>query len=259
VTKLLGVVVLLLGLLFAADRIAAHEAESELASVVQHAARLPRRPTVSVGFPFLTQVLRGRYTDITVRATDLFADAAGKPIPDTSSLQLDFAGVHVPLSRLLQRDFRHVPVDRIAGTAVIPFDRISAAAHVRNLAIAPGPAPDELEFRLSVAAIEVGVVARLSIDGTVLAVTPVQITGTEDAAVSAVIEAQLRRELTYRVQIPGMPAGVSLTNVTVNPAGVSLDAAGRNVTLDAVVPANARAAEQGSAMARRCRAVSCVP
>ncbi|TML33547.1 MAG: DUF2993 domain-containing protein, partial [Actinobacteria bacterium] len=69
---LLVVVVVLAGLLVASDRIAAYAAERTIATQAKKelAAReitTPTEPKVSVGgFPFLTQVAKGRYDRITI-------------------------------------------------------------------------------------------------------------------------------------------------------------------------------------------------
>jgi DUF2993 family protein len=55
--KLLIAVIILVGLLVAADRVGAVVASHEIASQVQTAYNLPSKPSVTVrGFPFLTQV-----------------------------------------------------------------------------------------------------------------------------------------------------------------------------------------------------------
>ena len=67
--KLLAVLGVLAVLGYFADRYLAHVAEGKIATVVQADAHLPARPAVNVhGFPFVTQLIGGKYHDVEVTA-----------------------------------------------------------------------------------------------------------------------------------------------------------------------------------------------
>jgi hypothetical protein len=69
---LLIVLVVLVGLFVAADRIALSLAEDKAASALQSSQGLRHEPDVSVeGFPFLTQLLAGKFGEIIVTANDV--------------------------------------------------------------------------------------------------------------------------------------------------------------------------------------------
>jgi DUF2993 family protein len=66
---LLGIVVLLVALFVAVDRIALHLVEDKAASTLQTSQHLNQKPDVSVaGFPFLTQLAAGEFDEVTITA-----------------------------------------------------------------------------------------------------------------------------------------------------------------------------------------------
>jgi hypothetical protein len=121
----LGVtVVVLAGLLLAADRIGAYAAERTIAKQAkqQLAARdvqMPSDPKVSVGgFPFLTQVLRGKYDKVTIDMT--------KPTIQGITLnELDIAATGVNAStNAVMRGQGQVTADHVDGTARLAWDQV---------------------------------------------------------------------------------------------------------------------------------------
>src|SRR5882762_11548404 len=99
---LLVLVVALVGLFVAADRIAAYAAERTIAKQAQQELTArevtsPSQPDVSVGgFPFLTQVLAGKYDKITI-------DVHQPTIQDVKLDELDVTatGVNAKTSAIL--------------------------------------------------------------------------------------------------------------------------------------------------------------
>jgi hypothetical protein len=77
VKALLVTLVVLLGLLVVADRVAVNVAEDRVAQQVQSSGRLAGPPTVDIGgFPFLTQAVAGDYSDVRLQ---LSADDLAQP------------------------------------------------------------------------------------------------------------------------------------------------------------------------------------
>ena len=88
---LLVVLVLLLGLLLLADRLAVELAEDAVAGEVAEKGALRGTPEVEIaGFPFLSQALAGRYDDVRVELT---AEQLGRP--DGTHADLVLRGVEV--------------------------------------------------------------------------------------------------------------------------------------------------------------------
>jgi hypothetical protein len=122
VRALLVVVLLLLGLAVAADRFAVGVAEDKVADQLAEQGGVHGTPTVHIaGFPFLTQVVAGRYEDVRISLT---AEELGQPAGTRAHVALH--GVHVPLSSVLSGSVDRVPVDRIDGTATLPYALLSA-------------------------------------------------------------------------------------------------------------------------------------
>ena len=94
--KLLIFVIILAGLLVAADRIGVVVADHEIAGHIQTAYHLPSKPSVSVhGFPFLTQVISGHYDEIDMSTRQLTTQGV-----TVSNLTAQLTGVRAPLSDL---------------------------------------------------------------------------------------------------------------------------------------------------------------
>jgi hypothetical protein len=117
VKALLIVVLMLLGLAVAADRVAVNVAEDQVGKQIAEKGGLHGTPTVHIGgFPFLTQAFAGDYRDVSIRLT---ADELGQPAGTKADVHL--RGVRVPLSSVLSRSVHEVPVDRVDGTATLSY------------------------------------------------------------------------------------------------------------------------------------------
>jgi hypothetical protein len=117
VRKLLVLVVVLGALAVVADRVAVTVAERQVATEIQHQANLSGPPGVDIaGFPFLTQAVAGRYTDVRISLT-----AADLGQPAGTSADVSLLGVRLPLSTVLSRSVRQIPVDRVDGSATLSY------------------------------------------------------------------------------------------------------------------------------------------
>ena len=121
----LGLVLLVLLVLLAiADRVAARVASTQAVSqIVQKSQGLAKRPSVSFnGFPFLTQVAFGNYTDIQIGIEGL------KPAGSLriQSISAHLQGAHVPLATVLQNKVKKIPIDRVIATVGIGYADLNA-------------------------------------------------------------------------------------------------------------------------------------
>lgn len=111
----------LVALLIAADRAAAAVAETKISDRLAASYRLPAKPHVSIqGFPFLTQVLTGRYGQVDITAARV---AVGRITLTRLQARLD--GVHAALSQLLHGKMSTVTADRASGSVVIPYGQLA--------------------------------------------------------------------------------------------------------------------------------------
>ncbi len=115
--KSLILLLILVILLVAADRISVYVAQRKVARRLASAYNLSTPPSVAIqGLPFLTQVVAGRYDQVDVTLSSV--TAGGMEIRD---LRARFTGVRAPLVRLLGNGSGNVTADDATATALIPF------------------------------------------------------------------------------------------------------------------------------------------
>jgi hypothetical protein len=218
VKALLVVLVVLLGLLVVADRVAVNVAEDRVAKQVQSSGGLAGPPTVDIGgFPFLTQAVAGDYSDVRLQLSPEDLDKPG------TSADVRLRGVHVPLSAVLRGAVREVPVDDVTGTATLSYDLV--AGQIGN-GVTLAPAGDQLRVGRTVTllgrSVPVTAVGRVRLDGNDLVYDVAQVSG---AGVD-IPEALLSRAgsvLDFRFPVPALPFGLRLTAVRPTDAGLVVD------------------------------------
>ena len=129
-TVLLIVVVVLLGLvlwLVLSDKVIARLAERKASEYLEAPLGVP--VTIRLhGTPFLTQALRGRYTEIEVTSSGLqLGDVAG------ASLTALLYNAYLPLSDLIGRRARELPCEEVVGHVVLPYAELARLAKVPGL------------------------------------------------------------------------------------------------------------------------------
>ncbi len=230
--KLVAVLGVLAVLGYFTDRYLEHVAEGKIATVVQADVHLPARPAVKVhGFPFVTQLIRGKYHDVEMEAGDVFQQGQ----PDGATLRLDFYGAAIPLSKALKGAVLTVPVNHVTGSVTVPYDDLEATATaagitgVTSLAAVPGVA-DTVAFSEQAVVAGLGgvtvnvtaqITAKVVFTGGSLMVTAtgVQVAG---RTLPAAATASVLSHATFSVPIPGLPAGVHVTALSVQPTGLAV-------------------------------------
>lgn len=121
-SKVLASVAVVLAVLVGLDRLAASVAARSLADRVQSTQRLTVRPGAAIrGFPFVTQVLAGRYREV-----DLWTRA---PVTEggvrISSARVRLRGVRVGFSEAVRGGVSNVPVQSGSGTVLLTYDDLN--------------------------------------------------------------------------------------------------------------------------------------
>src|SRR5256885_16828783 len=122
---LLILVVVLGGLFVASDRIAAYAAERTIASqtkkeLVARDITSPSDPTVAVGgFPFLTQVARGRYDKITIHVDHPTSQGV-----TLDALDVTAKGVNASTDALMNGTGQ-ITADDVSGTTSLGWDGVN--------------------------------------------------------------------------------------------------------------------------------------
>ncbi|HEX2300186.1 MAG TPA: DUF2993 domain-containing protein [Pseudonocardiaceae bacterium] len=133
VRKLLIAVLVLVGLAVAADYGAAAAAEYQMAKQIRGELGLATDPSVRInGFPFLTQALLGRYSDIDMRAAGLSVG----PLHDVA-VEATLHEVDAPLSEVRSGDLSSVRANEVDGRVRIKDKDLGRAIGIEDLRIQP--------------------------------------------------------------------------------------------------------------------------
>jgi hypothetical protein len=228
VKGLVATLVVLLGLLLVADRAGAAVASRAVAAQVQASAGLPAEPEVDIpGFPFLTQALAGRYERVEV-------EAVGVPTGELTLSRLDatLTGVRVPLSEVLSGSVADVPVERVQARALVGYDELVRLSGDRRLSLAPSGDRLRVTGSLEVLGqtLSATAVSRVEVvEGDLRVVAESYEVG--DAAADDLVTRALGDRFDLRIPVTGLPYGLRLTDVQVDPSGLVVRATATDVVL----------------------------
>jgi hypothetical protein len=216
-------------LLIAADRIAVVIASRAVASKLQDTGELSVRPDVSFGgFPFLTQVVRGRYSSVEVRASDV--TAGGDRL---SGFDATLTGLRLPVSAALSGNVSQVPVDRVSARVVVSYEDLQRRIRDRRLTLAPG-ADGLMRVTGSVTVlgrtVSATAVSSVRLSGTAVVVTAQRFEVGASAA-DAVLSSALGKRLDFTFRIGRLPYGLRLEGVRAEQRGVVATASGTDTVL----------------------------
>jgi hypothetical protein len=230
VKALLVVLLLLLGLLVVADRVAVGYAEDQVATQIAEKGGLEGTPEVDItGFPFLTQAIGGRYDDVRISLT-----AAELGQPEGTRADVALHGVHVPLSAVLSGSVSEVPVDRIDGTATVSYALLSAQLEGDTTLKREG---DGLRITRTVEilgqTLPLTAAGTVTLDGNDLVVDVRQAAGA-GVDVPDWLLSRATDLLDLRYTVPALPFGLRLTSVTPADDGVDLGLEATDTVLKSV-------------------------
>ena len=218
--KLLVAAVVLVLLGAGADFAAARIFEGRVTEALQQEYDLGRRPVVQVrDFPFLPHLATGRFSTIDLAATD--ATARGI---NAAQLKLTLHGVRVPREVMLGEPGR-ITVDRADGTIELNEAEVNRllADRLQGGRLAIGQDGVQVRTQLQVLGqpLDLLVTGRLGARDGGVTFTPTQIR-LGDRALDPAQEELLSSQLTVRVPLPELPAGVRLERVDTRPGTVVL-------------------------------------
>jgi LmeA-like phospholipid-binding len=224
-TGCLAALVVLIGLVVAADRVADAYAERQISRRI--AASLDARAVgVDVeGFPFLTQALRRRFDRIDVRAEQLRAGELAITRAEATLL-----GVRP------SQGLRSARAARLSGSGDVGYADITAAVDRRGVTVHYGGG-DEVAVRGAVEVLgrEIGVTAYggvAAVGGDTIAVRAVRLE-TGVGLVDDALERLAGDRLDFDVPVDGLPEGIRLDRVAATPRGLRVFLSGAEVLLEA--------------------------
>jgi hypothetical protein len=216
--------IILIGLVIAADRVGLMVAEKEIAKNVAAQSELDHNPKVSIkGFPFLTQALGGDYDEIDVHIGDMVQ--LGVHLKDA---EVVLKGVHAPLSDAVHGDASKIVADSATSIATVGYDEVDKEA------------PNGMKVSAKGTALQVhGPVTVLGFTRTVTATVTVQPSGRSVRVVPQSVKtsgatipmALVQQAFTFTVPVKGLPLGSKISDVTVQPDGLRVSATAQDVSL----------------------------
>jgi len=219
-----AVVLILAVVLVVADRVGAVVAAHAMAGRIETDAGLTSRPSVSIGgVPFLTQAVRGTYSDIRVSATDVPVSGV-----NLTSLKAHLHGVHVSLTDVAHDSVSTVPVDRVDGQAYLSFAAANAFLADRGLGAhleSGGHNTVRIVDTLTVGGVSVTVsgTATASVSGNILEVTVTTLRGP--------LGLELHRDITVPLPLRDLPFRLQLSSVAIGTSGMTATASAHDVVL----------------------------
>jgi hypothetical protein len=219
---LLIVLVVLVGLAVAADRIGVYVAERIAGQQLQKSQHLPGRPDVDVhGFPFLTQLASGKYDLVT-------ADADTVPL-GSGTRELDLDHLQVTLHHVtITNTFHDYAVRDATADAHASYAALSRPVGI-DLAYAGG---GRVKASKSVTVLghtlTASITAQPAIVKGALAFTKTSVDGLDGVAQS-VLDG-VSQVFAVKLPLDGVPFDVRATGLTADASGLTLTLAGENLT-----------------------------
>lgn len=216
---LIVVLIFLIAVVVAVDRVGGLVAAHVLASKLESDEHLPNRPSVSIsGIPFLTQALSGKYHEVSVTAHEVPVEHVA-----VTTLIAHLHGVHVPLGKIFHGSVHTVPVDRVDGSAFVSFDDANSylATHspagslVRLVGGSNGSVLLTDRLRLAGKVVTLHGVGSLTVSRNVIGVGVRQLTGAPAALISGLVG-----NLSVTLPLQALPFRIVLQSVTVTSTGV---------------------------------------
>ncbi len=238
---LLVLVIVLAGLLVAADRIAAYaaartivrEAKQQLAA---QQITSPKDPTATVGgFPFLTQVVAGKYQKVTIDVAQ--PSAQGVTLDD---LTVVATGVNASTTALMNGTGQ-ITADNVTGTVRLGWVSVTKLIDLtgyggQGLEVSALPDGEvQIKGPVSMVGISTTVVATGSVtvagDAVQLKINKVTTEGGQTSPLLQQVIGALKQQLSFTVKIPVLPYNLKVKNATARPEGLTVTAYANNVPL----------------------------
>jgi hypothetical protein len=205
--------VVIILVLVGGDRAAAAITEDQMASQVQSSLALSGKPHVTIqGFPFLTQLAARDFKTVNVNATD---ETTG-PL-EIETLTATLHGMHI-------HGLNSATIDQFTASALVNFTALAKAGGIPQGITLMADGPNKVKANISIGPLSETAVAQVTQSGA--GTINVKVIDAGDIPVSA-----LGSLANFNVSIPKLPAGVSISSVSVTQQGLRITATGHNTTL----------------------------
>jgi hypothetical protein len=224
---LIGTAVVVIALFVVVDRIGVRVAQNRVAADVRRTEHLSSDPSVKIhGFPFLTQMVRGRYSDIEVVIND-YQTNHSVPI---DRIDVHLHGTEVPLSSVTG-SVNRVPVHHVDAVVLFGFAALTSEHSGLRFSFAGG---DQVRVSGSVhvgtLSVEASATGRVVLNGNSFGVSIDSVT-VADGAARAAADAAVRRAFNVSTRVPSLPFHFHLTGVRATKSGIEVVGSADNVVL----------------------------
>lgn len=222
---ILGVLVVLLGVFFVADKVTRDRVESQVSAQLQTDLMTPEPPKVTIhGFPFLTQLLFGTIDQVTVNANDLGATGDGL---------VPVAGATLEVTDIVSTDgFTTMIAGHLEGTATMDYSAFTDLAGLPVSYAGDGRVQTELVTRILGSSVKARVTGRPEVDvrsqSLTLADPKITLGGVD---IPELTSKALLATLVRPTPITGLPYDLSVISITPGEAGVNAGITGDNILL----------------------------
>ena len=205
------------------DRAANAYTEDQMASQFQSSLGLSGKPHVTIqGLPFLTQLVARDFRKVDINGSNetITASSAGSGLLEIASLTATLHGMHL-------HGFNSATIDQFNASALITF---TALGNVVPGGIPQGvklsaDGPDRVKITVNIGPLSDTAVAQVSQSGP----SQVNVRVIDAGGIPFDI---LGNPVNFPVNIPKLPAGVSIHSVSVTQQGVRITLTGHNTTLE---------------------------
>ena len=210
ITLIVIILVLLVG-----DRVANAYAEDQMASQIQSSLALSGKPHVTIeGFPFLTQVAAREFHTVNINASNETAGPGGQL--EIASLTATLHGMHI-------HGTNSATVDQFNASALITFTALANAGGIPQGITLSQAGPNKIKASIDIGPLSESATAQITKTGP----GRINIKVLNDGGITSAILGNLD----FNVNIPKLPAGVSIKSISVTQQGVRINVAGQNTTL----------------------------
>jgi hypothetical protein len=197
------------------DRAANAYTENQMASQMQSSLDLSGKPNVTIqGFPFLTQLAARDFRTVDISANNETAGPGGQL--EIASLTATLHGMHI-------HGFKSATVDQFTASALVTFTALANAGGIPQGVTLSSGGPNTIK-----ASIDLGPLSE-SADAQITQTGPGQIN--IKVVDAGGITSDILGNLNFNVNIPKLPAGVSIKSISVTQQGVRISVAGQNTSL----------------------------
>ena len=219
--------ILVVGLIIAADRVGLWVAQDQIAKNVASQYGLDHKPEVKIkGFPFLTQALNGRYGEIDVNVGDV--TQLGVHLTNTV---VTLKGVKAPLSDAVHGDASKMVADTATSVATVSYADVDKQAPRGLKVSAKGK---DLQVR--------GPVTVLGLSRTVTATVTVRPSGrsvrvlpqTVDAGGTTIPVTLVQQAFSFTMPVKGLPLNTRISDVQIGQDGLRVTTTGEHVNLESL-------------------------